>query len=81
MKVYQANKKARQKVLQAARDAKEERQRQEAKLTQFENQSGVEGVSLVRSTLDEASQNVAFSDQITNQMYVVDSEVDATRKL
>jgi len=47
----------------------------------FTIQSGVEGVSLMKTSLDSKSQNVAFSDQVATKMYVVDSEIDPTRKL
>jgi hypothetical protein len=44
-------------------------------------QSGVEGVSIMKSSVESNSQNVAFSDQFRSDVYEVDSEIDSTRKL
>lgn len=49
--------------------------------SKFQPQAGVEGMSLVKTSLDERSQNVAFSDQVAAPMYVVDSTMDYTRTL
>lgn len=81
-KLYEANLARYKEFMNAAlKSEKESKEKIKLKLGGFKPQSGLEGVSLMKSSLDEASQNVAFQDNIASPMYVVDSEMDPTRML
>lgn len=47
----------------------------------FSTQSGLEGVSMMKSSLDVKEQNVSMTDQVSAPVYKVDSEMDSTRML
>lgn len=49
--------------------------------SKFQPHSGIEGVTIMQSSLDTISENIAFEDQIASPVYKVDSEIDPTRKL
>nr|QUS52724.1 hypothetical protein 2 [Mute swan feces associated picorna-like virus 20] len=81
MKIYNRNREAYLKLQQAAKAEAQRDKNYQASLLRFHPQAGVEGMSLVKTSLDEKSENVAFADQVAAPMYVVDSEMDSTRML
>jgi hypothetical protein len=83
MKLYERNRRAYETLIKRAQESARHSLTFESSLVprDFRPQSGVEGVSLMNTTLNEKSQNISFSDQLETKMYVVDSEVDPTRRL
>jgi hypothetical protein len=83
MKLYERNRRAYETLIRKAQESAKHSPTFESSLVprNFSPHSGVEGVSLMNTTLNEKSQNISFSDQLETKMYVVDSEVDPTRRL